>query len=1054
MRHDVRFTARKLETLLTAIEPLVHRTGTPLPPFRLLWLDGPEAAPPLDDAPDGPEWETVEPFDHWGGRDRMFLLRTSFTVPAEFGTGAALYLPLGDAGDFSHPEALLYIDGEPWAACDRHHREIVLPDAVCDGHGHELALHGWTGISGDLAEPPKRDRIMMGECAVAAIDPVLRDFIALSRVALGTANTLDADNPVKDRLLTSLNTAFNTLDLREPLGGGFHSSVPGALEELREGIGGAGAPMDVTVTATGHSHIDVAWLWTLAQTRRKAVRTFHTVLRLMERFPDYHFTQSQPQLYDFVRRDHPALFEAIRERVAGGRWEVIGGMWVEADCNISGPESLARQFLLGRSFFREHFGKDAESPVLWLPDVFGYSWSLPQLIRHAGLEYFFTIKISWNRYNRLPFDSFWWQGIDGSRVLTHFSTAPDYNNPGTFMSTYNASATPRQFMDTWRNFQQKELGHDLLMAFGYGDGGGGPTAEMLENIRELADFPGMPRVRQRDVGVFFRDVEETEGNVLPVWNGELYLEIHRGTYTTQGRNKRANRKCEFLLHDAEFLAAAASVLDPAFAYPAGDLRGAWELVCLNQFHDIIPGSSITPVYAESLEQYAEVAETAETVIGTALDSIAETTGGDLLAINPASFPRNGMVEFDGGIDGAGFTRPDGRPVILQRTADGRVLVDCGNLPPYSVTPLHRTGTPADTDSTLSVTPHSLENDLVRVEIDDAGDIVRILDKRREREVLPYGAKANVFQVFDDRPLEFDAWDVEIYHDDVMRHAGPASGITVVEEGPLRAAVEIRRRILSSDYTQRISLTRSSPRIDIETVIDWRERHAFLKAAFPVDVLSPTATHEIQWGSVERPTHRNTSWDRARFETCAQKWVDLSEGDYGVSILNDCKYGHDVRDNVIRVSLLRGPTSPDPEADLGEHRFTCAIFPHDGPLGEETIAEAYRLNDPVRLHAPDARNSVHQPDASGAGLPFLSVEPSNMVIETVKRAEDGNGIIVRVYESMRRRGRATITAGFDIAAARSENLMEEDGTALNTRGRTVTFPFRPFEIRTIRIIPSG
>ncbi len=334
-----------------------------------------------------------------------------------------------------------------------------------------------------------------------------------------------------------------------------------------------------TSTSPGSGH--------LGQTRRKAGRTFYTVLRLMEQFPDYHFTQSQPQLYDYVRQDYPGLLDEIKTRVAEGRWETIGGMWVEADCNLSGSESLARQFLLGRTFFREHFGPKAESPVLWLPDVFGYAWNLPQLIKEAGLEYFFTIKIGWSQYNRLPYDSFWWQGLDGTRVLTHFSTTPD---DSAYASTYNAVASPRQAIGTWRNFQQKELQSELLMAFGWGDGGGGPTREMLENIREMADFPGAPQMRQTSVAEFFTNLEAASGDRLPVWNGELYLELHRGTYTTQSRNKRANRKSEFLLHDAEFLATLAAQINADFTYPREDLTQAWQVVCLNQFHDIIPGS--------------------------------------------------------------------------------------------------------------------------------------------------------------------------------------------------------------------------------------------------------------------------------------------------------------------------------------------------------------------------------------------------------------------------------------------------------------------------------
>jgi alpha-mannosidase len=575
-----------------------------------------------------------------------FTMRSHFQVPADWDshTPVALYLPLGNAGDFSHPEALAYIDGIPYAACDRHHQEILVPPQWRDGQPHLLALHGWTGMGADLRPATPGTKLFMHPCTLVQLDQPTRDFIATVRVTLGIAVNLAENEPAKGHLLNALDEAFKILEMREPFDEAFYASIPAAHAALRAGIKKAGPPAEVSIVAAGHAHIDVAWLWTLGQTRRKAGRTFHTVLRLMEQFPDYHFTQSQPQLYDYIRKDYPGLLEAIKAHVAEGRWEAIGGMWIEADCNLSGAESLARQFLLGRTFFREHFGA-AESPVLWLPDVFGYAWNLPQLIKEAGLEYFFTIKIGWNQYNRLPYDSFWWQGLDGTRVLTHFSTTPDpYGYGG---STYNAEATPWQALGTWTRFQQKELQHELLMAFGYGDGGGGPTREMLENIREMAAFPATPRMVQGHVGDFFRRLEAESGDSLPTWNGELYLELHRGTYTTQSRNKRANRKSEFLLHDAEFLATLAGLIDPHYEYPAAILRQAWELVCLNQFHDIIPGSSINPVYVESLQQYLEIQEMGAAVRAEALRVIAGQLEGDLLVVNPTGFARFDLAFWSG-----------------------------------------------------------------------------------------------------------------------------------------------------------------------------------------------------------------------------------------------------------------------------------------------------------------------------------------------------------------------------------------------------------------------
>ncbi len=1047
MFHDVRFTEKKIARRLELIAPLVHRRTAPLPAFRYQMLEGPLVAPPVDPAVDDTAWEMVEPESMWGAWQTNFILRTTFSVPADWPAElpVALFLPLGELGDFSHPEALAYIDGEAYAACDRHHQEIRLPDRWRDGGPHLLALHGWSG--GLDARAPKP---WMRACAVVQIDQPTRDFIVTARIALNTAQLLDAEaGPTRDRLLNALDEAFTVLDTREPFGEAFYASVGEAHRVLREGIGAAGAPLDVDVYGAGHAHIDVAWLWTLGQTRRKAGRTFHTVLRLMEQFEGYGFSQSQAQLYDFVRQDYPALFEAIKARVAEGRWEPMGGMWVEADCNLSGAESLARQFLLGRSFFRQHFGAEAESPVLWLPDVFGYAWALPQLIRLAGLDYFFTIKIGWNQYNRMPYDSFWWEGIDGTRVLTHFSTSPE--NSLYDKATYNAFASPQTALGTWVNSQHKEAQHDFLMSYGYGDGGGGPNREMLENIREMEAFPGLPRMHFGRVGDFFRRLEADSGDRLPTWNGELYLELHRGTYTTQSRNKRANRKSEFLLHDAEFLSALAGLVDPGYTYPAGALRRAWELVCLNQFHDIIPGSSITDVYTESQRQYAEVTRLALEARQTALEAIAARMAGDVVIANPTSFPRSDLVFWPDSLpEGLHFMREDGTPVCAQPCEDG-VWLAPGEVPPLSVTPLTLAEGPAPEPARrVTATPALLENDLLRVEFNAAGDIVRIFDKAQSRELLPEGTIANQFQAFEDRPINWNAWDVDIFYDDRMWLSEPADSIRVLDSGPLRGTLIIKRRILNSTYTQRIALACDSPRLDFDTQIDWQERNILLKVAFPVEILAPAATYEIQWGNVQRPTHRNTSWDWARFETVAQKWVDLSEGDYGVSLLNDCKYGHDIRGNVMRISLLRGTTTPDPVADLGEHRFAYSLFPHAGALGEATIGAGYALNDPLIVAAGSGRGDQSAPATAG----LLGLDRPNVVIETVKQAEDGRGLIVRLYESQRRRGPVTLRPAFVLAEAWEANLIEDDQHALplNADG-SLTLTLRPFQIVTLRLIGS-
>jgi alpha-mannosidase len=1068
MLHKDRWTTQKVTQRLTLIEPLVYRRSAPLTPFRYQALPSPMDTPTLGEDVDDSNWTVIEPHSYWGSWVTDFILRSRFEVSTDWDPElpVALYLPIGEAGDFLHPEALVYVDGTAYAGCDRFHREVLLPPEWRDGESHLLELHGWTG-NGSSARGDTGTQLYMRPCQVVQIDQPTRDFIATARVALGVVKALDENEPARSYLLNALDESFKILDTREPFGDDFYASVAAAHTSLRQGIAEAGPTRDVDVVATGHAHIDVAWLWTLGQTRRKAGRTFHTVLRLMEQFPDYHFTQSQPQLYEYVRQDYPELFEAIKARVAEGRWELTGDMWVEADCNLSGGESLARQFLLGRSFFREHFGTGTSSRVLWLPDVFGYAWALPQLIKQADLDYFFTIKIGWSQYNRLPYDSFWWQGLDGTRVLTHFSPTPEQGSA--YASTYNAQARAEDVIGTWTNFRQKDLAGGttddlppMLMAFGYGDGGGGPTREMLENLREMASFPATPRVQQKDVGEFFADLETTAGDRLPTWNGELYLEYHRGTYTTQSRNKRANRKSEFLLHDAEFLATLATLADPKYDYPTEQLRDAWRLVCLNQFHDIIPGSSVNAVYVDSTQQYEEIRQMGEEVRDAALRSLADRLEGDLLIANPISFTRSDLAFVSGDLaNGQSLQRADGTPVAVQPT-DGGAWIDLGEVPALSLLPLRLgDGEAPAAQSSLRIEPTLLENDFLRIELNEAGDITRVFDKQRAREVLPQGAVANQFQAFEDRPMNWDAWDVDIFFEDRMSMAEPASSVRVVESGPLRATLEIQRRIQHSDYVQRISLAYNSPRLDFDTTIQWQERHTLLKVAFPVDILSPVATYEIQWGNVQRPTHRNTSWDWARFETCAQKWVDLSEGDYGVSLLNDCKYGHDIRDNVMRISLLRSPTMPDPEADQGEHRFTYSLLPHSGGWGETTIGAAYALNDPLLvadLRTLRQSGDADEDSAETNGLPvagsLLDFNQPNIVVETIKAAEDSDGFIVRCYESHRRRGPVTLRTSFPLAEAWRVNVLEEDQESLDVNDGAIALSVRPYEILTLRLVPRG
>jgi alpha-mannosidase len=693
--------------------------------------------------------------------------------------------------------------------------------------------------------------------------------------------------------------------------------------------------------------------------------------------------------------------------------------------------------------------------VLWLPDTFGYSWALPQLIKQAGMKYFITHKMSWNQYNQMPYQLLWWQGLDGTRVLTHFLTTRADGGSDSFLphsTTYNGMASPVEVFDTWNNFRQKEAHNELITAYGYGDGGGGPTREMLENIDQMHSHAGAPRVRYGTVREFMERIENEIADLLPVWNGEFYLEYHRGTYTSQGKNKRNNRKSEFLLHDAEFIAAWAALLTD-YDYPQQDVNQAWELICLNQFHDILPGSSINAVYKDSDKDYAIIRALGEKVREEAINRLAQALPSDtaVIAINSTSFGGRRLGLLEGQV--SGLVDAGGSPVTTQAVSGG-TLVEIPAVEPYSVTALSLTdGAAEESGALLAVTQQNgqivLENAFLWVQIDSDGDISRIYDKEAEREVLAEGAVGNALLAFEDRPMNFDAWDIDIYYEDRTEKIEGVESITVTERGPLRLAVEIQRRYRSSAIRQTVYLYRDDRRIDFDTWIDWHEQHILLKAAFPVNVLAPAATFDVQWGNVQRPTHHNTAWDWARFETCAHKWADLSEGNYGVALLNDCKYGYDIHDNVIRLSLVKSATNPDEKADQGEHVMTYSLLPHPGDWRDQVVRSAYDLNLPLILRRVTGGSSSAALNGS-----LVSVDAPYVVIETVKRAEDGNGLIVRLYENQRNRGKVVLSTAFNLAAAHQTNLLEEDSQALAVQGNQVQLEIGPYQIITLRLIPQG
>lgn len=1050
MKHRIFWTEQKIRSRLPLLRPLVHRRSAPIRPFRYRKLPGPEAPAPIAPEIDDHDWEEI-PFDsYWGEWSTDFVLRSRFRIPEGFGTDGplALYLPLGEAGDiFCHPEALAYIDGRLAGSADRHHQELALPPDLPGEAEYALALHGWTGLSGWPPDPTSTLRLFMRPCRVVEIDAATRDLTALVSLCLDVVDQMADGNTARDRILRALNAAFTDLDTRDPLGGpAFYRSVPRALATLKTEMEGYGGRMDVDIIAVGHAHIDIAYLWRVAQTRGKCGRTFSNVLTLMREFEGYRFSQSQPLLYQFVQQDFPELFEDIRRRVAQGRWEVMGGMWVEPDCNLSGAESLVRQLLFGRSYFRETFG-DVETPVLWLPDTFGFTASLPQLMKQAGLKWFVANKLNWNQYNAMPHQLLWWEGIDGTKVLAHFLTTPSTVQYLPHPTTYKAEMTAKEVFGTWDNFRQKPVHQELITCYGYGDGGGGPTRELITAADNYALIPGTPHVRMGTVREFFEGVERRAAHDLPTWTGEFYLELHRGTLTSQARTKRLNRKAEMALHDAEFVAALAWLVAGA-AYPGDRLEAAWKTVCLNQFHDIIPGTSIGAVFTDAERDYREVVGEAQAVRDHGFASLAAGLPRTAVAcaINATGFTLDRLAHMPERLPHGLCDLRTGAPLMTQPVADG-TLVAIPRFPALSRLALGRSaeGPPA-TGLRVEETDRGavVETDLIRVEIARTGEIIRLTDKEVDREVLAPGKTGNRLLAFEDRPMVWDAWDVDIFYEDRCEQIRDADGFAVIETGPLRVGIKVAHRYRGCTIVQHIYLFHDSKRIDFDTWIDWHTSHILLKVAFPVNVLSPVATYDIQFGNTERPTHRNTSWDWARFESVGHKWADLSEGDYGVALLNDCKYGYDIHRNVLRLSLLKSATMPDPKADQGRHRMAYSLLPHTGDWRGTVPAAAYDQNDPVFL----------RPVSGGRGGPavqqLVGMDQTHVIIETVKRAEDGRGLIIRLYENERKRGTVTLRFGVPITAVSRCTLLEAEEQPLTVRHDAVAVSVRPYEIVTLRV----
>jgi alpha-mannosidase len=812
-------------------------------------------------------------------------------------------------------------------------------------------------------------------------------------------------------------------------------TVASRLEEI-----GSEYPPVGRIALTGHAHLDLAWLWPVSETMRKGRRTFASVLSLMERYDDFVFNQSSAQLYEWIETGSPEIFERVTRLVEEGRWEPVGGSWVESDCQIPSGESMVRQILYGQRYFEEKFGR--RSRVAWLPDAFGFSPALPQLLRGAGMEGFFTYKLNWSETNEFPYDLYEWEGIDGSTVIAH-----DFENPG---QDYNGNITPQDLYGTWRNFEGKRHHPESLFSFGWGDGGGGPSEQMLENYARLKSFPAMPRLRMAQVDEFFESLPR-EG--LPRWTGELYLELHRGTLTTQARVKKLNREAEHRLLEAEALATLAAL--HGGEYQREELETAWKALLLNQFHDILPGTSIGEVYNVTHEELGDVVRKARKLRDRALSPPLEVPAEPaLLVANVSLNPRPLSVLLDAETrpaGAAGVADADGRSLPTQETENGELLV---HAPGVSVPGLGWQTLTAQHGSTpgRSETPDVgaeaagarvvLDNGLLRVEVGEDGTLHNVHDRKAGREVL--AGRANQLWAYTDKPRNWEAWDVDEGYEQEGEEISGLESVEITEDGPLRASVRVARSWRGSTIVQTYRLLAGSRRLDVESYVDWHERRVILRTLFPLAVHSHESTCETMFGALRRPTHHNTPWDATRFEVSAHRFCDLSEPGYGVALLNDGKYGHSAKGNVIGISLLRSPLYPDPFADEGEHRFTYSLFPHPGDWTAAGVArEAFALNAP--LFPIMARG-----DALPQGFSLVEAGGLELALGSLKIAEDGEGVILRLYEPHGARGECTLRFSRRVDSVQRTNLLEEAEGTVDVRGDALRLRVRPFEVVTLKV----
>ena len=1031
---------RKIEAELRRLETKLYRHKTP--------INGWKVRRGYYKEPRHYEMTDKEPFDlqaeeHIGKKDMTAFLTNQIRLDETYqGEKTVLLLKVGGEGCVS-------INGAHYNGLDFNRNMILLAESAAGNEEYDIEVETYCkDLILDSGNAFKTD-VVITQSELAAIDQSAWDCYFELKTGYEFIRGC-GEEYTRQRVLHLIYDAMLKLNYAD------EETFSGSAEEARlqylEKIASyKDLKMPVKMVFAGHSHIDVAWHWPLKETVRKVSRTFSSMLRLMEQYDDFKFCQSMPVLYEMAKRYYPEVYEQVKERVKEGRWETLGSMYLEPDCNLISGESFVRQIMYGKKFYQEELGSD--SNICFLPDVFGYSSAMPQILKKAGTDYFFTTKLTWNETNEFAYSVFKWRGLDGTEILSGMMSMCTERGPGLYNGDLSADGV-RLSLD---HFKNKGNGDPLLYLYGHGDGGGGVTKEMLESVTRLDKVPLTPKVEIGTVKQYFEELDKEKE--YPVWSGELYFEKHRGTYTTAARNKKNNRKSELLFRDAEIVSVFQYLENRNFE--AADLEEGWKKILLNQFHDILPGTCIAEVYEECDRQYGEIRQIGMTSIDRNMDRILEGTEGGYTVFNTLSWKRSQVVSVDGKGKN-GIRARSGEYPLQYKNENGLIEFLAEDVPAlgYKEYYLTEEAPAAAKESAVWKSTEAgteISNQWFELVIGPNGELLSLWDKRANRQILKEGAAGNRLKLLEDIPVEWgSAWETTTKRDDKPSMDFAVTGRKVNTHNCLYTSLEVESEVHHSKIRQEIIIYHHAPLIEFRTEVDWNERQKILRVEFPVDIHSLTARYDVAFGNSEHPNHSTTSYDEARFEVCGHKWGDVSDGGYGVSLLNDCKYGYTIQNSNMELSLLRSADFPSDSCDRGVHTFSYWIYPHSGGIREGRTAQAgYEANVSLLVREGSAADRQRSADCrlqgvSGTEKSYISPDTDHVIIDTVKKAEDGEGIILRMFETYNEKGEVTVNFGFPVESCEETDLLERRIKEVPVENGTIRVEINPYEIKTYRI----